>query len=548
MSDEEVQYILKLKDEFSGILAKFDAEANKAESAAERLQKHVNETSGAFHGLRTAVTAVAGAFGLYAGFEFFKGGLEKFKEGEQAMAQLEASLASTKGVAGITAEELGKLGDSLAGNSMYSKNAVTDMQALLLTFTALGKNIIPETSLAIADMSQKMHQDLQSTTIQVGKALQDPIKGITALHRVGVNFSESQKTMIERLVMTNHTLDAQKLILKELNTEFGGSSQAALAADPMMRVTKMFGSLQKQIGGEIEGGLNKLIPTLQKMIEGFKGLFHWIKDNSEMLKNMAIGVALVGTGFMVYKGAIALTEALAAAQIALNAAMTANPIGVMIIAVAALGVGMVALLGHMKDVDEEYRKGFTKIQAEAVNQERKNVEELSAAYERHGKAKHEADMQAIKDEERLVNMQLIRAVAESKASDMYEADLERRRADKGFGGLSAYGYADGMDYLHKIRENAAKHMAEAIGAKISLDAMKSSFTGKTKVDNTLNVDASSSRETRNTVINVRMENFMKGDVTFSPQNSLEVSMEKFRDMLGKAMAGSINDWQILAGQ
>ena len=38
------------------------------------------------------------------------------------------------------------------------------------------------------------------SAIQVGKALNDPIKGVTALHRVGVQFTERRRDQIEALV------------------------------------------------------------------------------------------------------------------------------------------------------------------------------------------------------------------------------------------------------------------------------------------------------------------------------------------------------------
>jgi hypothetical protein len=75
-------------------------------------------------------------------------------------------------------------------------------------------------------MSVALGSDLQGATIQVGKALNDPIKGIAALQRVGVSFTAGQKKTIESLVDSGKTMEAQKLILKELNKEFGGSAKA----------------------------------------------------------------------------------------------------------------------------------------------------------------------------------------------------------------------------------------------------------------------------------------------------------------------------------
>jgi hypothetical protein len=56
----------------------------------------------------------------------------------------------------------------------------------------------------------------------LGKALNDPIKGVTALQRVGVSFTKGQKDQIKSLEESGHHMQAQKVILRELNKEFVG--------------------------------------------------------------------------------------------------------------------------------------------------------------------------------------------------------------------------------------------------------------------------------------------------------------------------------------
>ena len=75
-------------------------------------------------------------------------------------------------------------------------------------------------------MSVALGTSLKSAAIQVGKALQDPENGITALRRVGVNFTKEQKERIQGWVEEGKQLKAQKFILKELRTEFAGSAEA----------------------------------------------------------------------------------------------------------------------------------------------------------------------------------------------------------------------------------------------------------------------------------------------------------------------------------
>jgi phage-related minor tail protein len=102
-----------------------------------------------------------------------------------------------------------------------------------------GNDIFDQATGIITDMSVALGQDTSSSAIQLGKALNDPIKGVTALQRVGVSFTASQKEQITTLVESGKTLDAQKLILAELGKEFGGAAEAA--ATPL-------GKLQQRIG------------------------------------------------------------------------------------------------------------------------------------------------------------------------------------------------------------------------------------------------------------------------------------------------------------
>jgi phage-related minor tail protein len=171
-------------------------------------------------------TAVAGAATVVGGaFRYF---VNEAAEAEKVDAQLNAVLTSTKHAAGLTASEIQKLATSLQWQSTYGDEAIKSSSALLLTFTKVGKDVFPQAQQAILDVSTAMGQDLKTSTLQLGKALNDPIKGITALTRVGVSFTESQKEMIRTLTEGGDVMGAQKIILDELSREFGGSAAAAV--------------------------------------------------------------------------------------------------------------------------------------------------------------------------------------------------------------------------------------------------------------------------------------------------------------------------------
>lgn len=153
--------------------------------------------------------------------------IEESIESQAATAQLEASIKSTGGAAGLSRKELLGMAEDIQKVSTFGDDAATKMHSLLLTFTNIRGDVFREASSAVVDLATKMGGDLNGAAIQVGKALNDPIKGITALQRVGVSFSDSQKKVIEDLVNTGRGAEAQRMILAELRAEFGGSAEAA---------------------------------------------------------------------------------------------------------------------------------------------------------------------------------------------------------------------------------------------------------------------------------------------------------------------------------
>lgn len=199
--------------------------------------------------------------------ELIKWSVKEASEAEQADVRLAGVLKSTGGVAGMTAEELDKLATSLSRMTTYEDDAIKSAEAVMLTFTKVGKEVFPQAIQAAMDLSSLLGTDLQSSVIQVGKALNDPVQGITALRRVGVSFTEDQMDMIKALIDSNQQLEAQRLILSELNTEFGG--QAAAQVDTF---AGSWERLKNAIGEGFEDIGSEILPSL-------KDLFNWLADD-----------------------------------------------------------------------------------------------------------------------------------------------------------------------------------------------------------------------------------------------------------------------------
>lgn len=238
---------------------------------ADAMQK-IGGLKGALGGLGSFASGAlkAGLFGAAAGATALAGGLavsvKAAMDAELGQKALSAVLESTGGKAGVTAEMANELASSLQEVTRFEDDTVLATENLLLTFTNLGKDIFPEVTEMALDMATAMGTDTKSAAIQLGKALNDPKNGMTALTRVGVTFTEAQKKQIEALQDSGDLLGAQKVILKELQVEFGGAARAAgdTFAGKLDILQNKFGDIQETIGG----ALLPLLTTLaDKLIE-----------------------------------------------------------------------------------------------------------------------------------------------------------------------------------------------------------------------------------------------------------------------------------------
>lgn len=197
-------------------------------ASTARLERDLNKATKDVEkwGKKTASVArnIAGAIGV--GFSL-SSVISATVEQERVTKQLEATLRSTGGAAGYNRDQLTEMAASLQRVTTYGDEAIIGAQSLLLTFTKIGGETFGRATEAILNVSTAMGQDLKSSALQVGKALNDPILGMTALSRSGIQFSEAQKKIVKDMVGLGDIAGAQNIILKELEVQFGGSARAA---------------------------------------------------------------------------------------------------------------------------------------------------------------------------------------------------------------------------------------------------------------------------------------------------------------------------------
>ncbi len=182
---------------------------------------------------------------------------------EEAEARLAVVLKSTGYAAEISQKQLIKQAQALQRVTTYGDEAIMSLQAILLTFKAIKGDVFERTTKIILDMSQALGQDLKEGAIQVGKALNDPILGVTALRRVGVMLTEQQNEMVKTFVKTGNIVKAQTLILRELESEFGGmASVVNTTRGSLTQMKNAVGDLLEKLAGPF---LDNITKTAQRI-------------------------------------------------------------------------------------------------------------------------------------------------------------------------------------------------------------------------------------------------------------------------------------------
>lgn len=282
------------------LIVRLKGDSSSLDDALDRVDRGSKKSHDSFLKMTGAVAAGQAVFAIARkGADLLVDGItstiKSAMESEQAVAQLNAVLESTGHAAGLNAEQLTAQADALQNVTTFSDEAVMSAQNLLLTFTSIKGEVFKEAIPVILDMSQALGQDLKSSTIQLGKALQDPIRGITALRRVGVNFSEDQQKVIAKLVETGQTAEAQRLILKELNTEFGGSAAAAANtfAGRLTVLQNQFDNVKEAIGNALITAIQPWTQKLSEFVASDK-FKQWVQDLTAWIQtNLPLAIAYI---------------------------------------------------------------------------------------------------------------------------------------------------------------------------------------------------------------------------------------------------------------
>lgn len=331
-----------LRANLSASVAEFQSDLGKAADGLKNFSKNAkavaSEIEHAGARMSFALTAPLALFG--------KQSLDVARTSKQALGQVEAALLSTGDASGKTADQLEESATQLEKISAFDKRDILKgVTANLLTFTNVTGATFDRAQKLIVDFAARTGTDLPAATIKWGRALNDPIQGVNALTRAGVQFDTQTKLNIKSLVQHGQGLAAQNIILEAGEKKFHGAAQAMHDADPEQVFKNHWADFEETIGRIEAQILPKFTDVLQNVLDKFQALSPETQKNIVMAAGLA---AAIGPLLVVLGSAIRVVAALATGLRVLAVAAAANP-WIALIAIIALAIGAYVLFNAQSD-------------------------------------------------------------------------------------------------------------------------------------------------------------------------------------------------------
>jgi len=304
---------------FKSSIDKATVSMKKVDKATEKTGKGTKKLSSIFQNTAGSIAAVQGPLGPVAGrisaigaiigrvnpmMLLFTAGfvgiglvaskaVSAISAYEVQSGKLEAILKATGDAAQLTGHDIEVMAVQIGKGTLASVQGARDAAGVLLTFKSITGETFKETLKLTQDLAAVGFGSMQTAALQLGKALEEPEIGLSALRRVGVSFNEQQKEQIKVLSMTGRQMEAQTLIIKALKEQVGGAGEGqagglAGAYDTLGENLNLFFERSVQ-GRQIVDFLTKSIRSLNEALESQIHFLFELPDTAEGLENLLQG-------------------------------------------------------------------------------------------------------------------------------------------------------------------------------------------------------------------------------------------------------------------
>lgn len=265
MSSTIAELLVAIKADTTALEKSLGSVNDKVEKSGGFFKNAASSMLG-FIGAQVGIESVAGAFDLV------KDSVQDFvgvaTQSQQVTAQMDAALKSTKGSSGQTAESMEALAEKLSKTTTFSKDTTLAAETLALRFGNIGGTIFPQVIVQSQNLSARMGIDLNSALKIVGKATDDPAKGMALLAKYTGQLPAAVQASIKALEAHGKTSQAQALLLSALAGKFGDAATAAGStfAGKLDILKNSFEELKIKIGTAIIPILSSLLTNIEPVV------------------------------------------------------------------------------------------------------------------------------------------------------------------------------------------------------------------------------------------------------------------------------------------
>jgi hypothetical protein len=297
---------------------------------------------GALGGLTGGMKGLVGAAAGFVGLSTFRGFLGSAEEAQVSVAKLDNVIRTMGAGSWITRDQITDMASSIQATTGISDELIANGSAMLLTFADVrnevgaGNDVFNRANAAMVDMADFMGGDMQGAAVMLGKALNDPIKGMNAMSRTGTTFSQSQREAIKAMAESGDLLGAQKVILEAVEQQYGGTAAATATASEKMGAS--LADVSESIGTALLPMIEAVAPGIQRLAEMFMSL-------PGPLQVLIVAAPLLGLAL----AGVAAVVPIVAGGLGLLAGLF-SPIGLAIMAVVGIGYLLIAHWDTIKDV------------------------------------------------------------------------------------------------------------------------------------------------------------------------------------------------------
>jgi hypothetical protein len=174
----------------------------------------------------------------------------------------------------VVSKRLIELANTTARQTGLDRKSITATQTKLATFKELAATAdetggaFDRATMAALDMAAAGFGTAEGNAVQLGKALNDPIKGIMSLTKSGITFTAEERNKIKTLVESNKMLEAQTMVLAAIEKQVGGTANAT--ADSSKRIKTSMSQIVEAFAMPFSQGFDNLPAEFEAQFEKLK--------------------------------------------------------------------------------------------------------------------------------------------------------------------------------------------------------------------------------------------------------------------------------------